>query len=153
VDSPDALGPLIDVLIQVSDHLPIVFPVHPRTRARLDAFGLNDKLDKAKGFHVLEPLGYNDFLCLTSQARVIVTDSGGLQEESTALEIPCLTMRQNTERPVTVTEGTSTLCGSSASLLNEHLAAVLSKGYKVGKCPPLWDGNAAVRIVAELMSR
>ncbi|MFK7818243.1 MAG: non-hydrolyzing UDP-N-acetylglucosamine 2-epimerase [Planctomycetaceae bacterium] len=153
VDTAEALGALVDVLVEVSDRLPIVFPVHPRTKARLESFGLTEKLEAAKGFHVLEPLGYNDFLCLTSQARVIVTDSGGLQEESTALRIPCLTMRQNTERPVTVTEGTSTLCGSDASALHDNLAAVLSSSYKLGDCPVLWDGNAAERIAVELMKR
>ena len=153
VDTAESLGALVDVLVDVSGNLPIVFPVHPRTRARLDSFGLNEKLDRAAGVHILEPLGYNDFLSLTSQARVIVTDSGGLQEESTALEIPCLTMRENTERPVTVTEGTSTLCGSDAGVLHANLEAVMNGSYKAGSCPELWDGNAAKRIAAELMAR
>ena len=153
VDSPESLGALVDVLVDVSGQLPIVFPVHPRTRARLEEFDLLGRLEGASGVRVLGPLGYNDFLCLTSQAKVIVTDSGGLQEESTALEIPCLTMRENTERPVTVTEGTSTLCGADAAVLNSHLAAVMAGEYKVGKCPELWDGNAAVRIAEQLMLR
>lgn len=153
VDTPESLSALVDVLHDVSGQLPIVFPVHPRTKARLEEFGLFEKLESAAGVRVLGPLGYNDFLCLTSQARVIVTDSGGLQEESTALEIPCLTMRENTERPVTVTEGTSTLCGSDAAALQKSLNEVLSGEYKTGQCPKLWDGNAAVRIAAELMQR
>lgn len=153
VDTSESLGALVKVLVSVSSQLPIVFPVHPRTRARLEEFGLLDELSGADGVRVLGPLGYNDFLCLTSQARVIVTDSGGLQEESTALEIPCLTMRENTERPVTVTEGTSTLCGSDAEALQRHLSAVLSGGYKTGSCPPLWDGQAAIRIAKALMER
>ncbi len=153
VDTTEALGSLVNVLVEVSANLPIVFPVHPRTRARLDSFGLNDRLAQAAGVHILDPLGYNDFLSLTSQARVIVTDSGGLQEESTALEIPCLTMRENTERPVTVTEGTSTLCGSDAKVLHANLEAVLNGSYKDGACPELWDGNAAKRIAVELMAR
>lgn len=153
VDTADSLGALIDVLANISSQLPVVFPVHPRTRARLVEFELADRLSSAAGVHVLDPLGYNDFLCLTSQARVIVTDSGGLQEESTALEIPCLTMRENTERPVTVTTGTSTLCGSDAQALQANLQAVLSGQYKQGSCPDLWDGRAAERIVDELMSR
>jgi len=109
-------------------------------------------LESASGVRILEPLGYLDFLALTSQSRVIVTDSGGLQEESTALEIPCLTMRENTERPVTVTEGTSTLCGSDPQVLDDNLRAILNGTYKSGSCPELWDGQAANRIVAELMS-
>ena len=136
----------------MSEAIPIVFSVHPRTKGRLESFGLLEKLKAVSGIQLLTPLGYLDFLALTSQSRVIVTDSGGLQEESTALGIPCLTMRENTERPVTVTEGTSTLCGSDAQLLHENLRAVLNGTYKQGKCPELWDGKAAERIVAELMS-
>jgi UDP-N-acetylglucosamine 2-epimerase (non-hydrolysing) len=101
---------------------------------------------------VLPPLGYLDFLCLTSQAKVIITDSGGLQEESTALGIPCLTARPNTERPITVDEGTSTLVGSDDEQLRQCLRAVLDGAYKHGRCPELWDGKAATRIAAVLAS-
>ena len=153
VDTPETLKGLIDVLIGVSEVLPVIFPIHPRTLARLESFDLLAALNTAKGVRLLEPLGYLDFLALTSQSKVIVTDSGGLQEESTALEIPCLTMRENTERPVTVTEGTSVLCGSNPELLNEHLQAVLNGTFKAGKCPALWDGKAAERIAAEVMSK
>ena len=152
VDNPETLRGLIDVLVGVSAALPVVFPVHPRTRARLESFNLLAGLKAASGIKTLEPLGYLDFLALTSQSRVIVTDSGGLQEESTALEIPCLTMRENTERPVTVSEGTSTLCGSDPQVLDDHLRQVLNGTYKAGRCPALWDGKAAERITAELMS-
>ena len=96
----------------------LVFPIHPRTRARLQEHGLEKELESNPNIICLGPLGYNDFLCLTSQAKVIVTDSGGLQEESTALDVPCLTMRPNTERPITVTDGTSTLVGSDAHKLS-----------------------------------
>ena len=115
------------------------------------SFGLDSILDDAGGIQLLEPQGYLDFLCLTSQAKVIVTDSGGLQEESTALGVPCLTMRANTERPVTCDEGTGTLIGSSAKTLREQFEAVLSGGYKRGQCPELWDGKAAERIVEVLV--
>lgn len=152
VDDEATLRGLLKVLTGVSEQLPVVFPVHPRTHARLVSFDLLEQLELAPGIRLLEPLGYLDFLALTSQSRVIVTDSGGLQEESTALEIPCLTMRENTERPVTVTEGTSVLCGASPQLLEENLQAVLDGTYKCGRCPELWDGRAAERIVAELMS-
>lgn len=153
VDQTTTLEPLVEALIDVSQKMPVVFPIHPRTMARLDTFGLTRQLDEAPGVRVLEPLGYNDFLCLTSQAKVIVTDSGGLQEESTALRIPCLTMRENTERPITVSKGTSTLCGSDAAALTTYLNQVLSGEYKNGRSPQLWDGRAAERIVAELMRR
>ena len=153
VDQPETLEPLVDVLIEVSSQMPIVFPVHPRTQGRLESFGLWEKLKAAVGITLQGPLGYNDFLALSSQAKVIVTDSGGLQEESTALLIPCLTMRENTERPITVTEGTSTLCGSDANLLRDCLNQVAAGTYKQGNCPTLWDGKAAERIVAALIER
>jgi len=146
VDDAEVLGQLVEVLAEMSTRLPIVFPIHPRTLAKLNAFGLATKLESAPAIRCLPPLGYREFLCLTSQARVIVTDSGGLQEESTALGIPCLTMRANTERPVTVTEGTSTLIGSDIIRLREQLEAVLARAYKIGRCPELWDGKASERI-------
>ncbi len=147
VDTPEVLSGLVDVLVDTSDRLPLAFPVHPRTLARLKEFDLLQRLEDKPEIHCLSPLGYLDFLCLTSQAKVIVTDSGGLQEESTALGVPCLTMRPNTERPATVDEGTSTLIGSSANELREYLDQVVSGRYKQGRCPELWDGNAAKRIV------
>lgn len=146
VDDPQSLSDLVNVLRQTSQTMPIVFPVHPRTKSRLDEFELLPLLEREENIRLLGPLGYHDFLCLTSQAKVIVTDSGGLQEESTALGVPCLTMRENTERPVTVDEGTSTLIGSSADKLNEYLQLVIAGEYKQGKCPELWDGHAAERI-------
>ena len=151
VDQPETLGPLVDVLIEVSGDVPIIFPVHPRTQGRLKAFDLWEKLVSAQGIKLQGPLGYNDFLAFSSQAKVIVTDSGGLQEESTALQIPCLTMRENTERPITVIEGTSTLCGSHANMLRDCLNQVSAGTYKRGICPKLWDGRAAERIVETLI--
>lgn len=146
VDHQEVLCELLQVLIDISDKMPFVFPIHPRTKTRLESFGLMEKLDACENITCLGPAGYNDFLCLTSQAKVIVTDSGGLQEESTALGVPCLTMRANTERPITVTEGTSTLVGSDAAKLKLHLNEVVSGTYRKGKCPDLWDGKAAERI-------
>lgn len=147
VDDAEVLGGLIDVFVEISSEMKFVFPIHPRTKARLEAFDLEKKLHECDGIECLEPIGYLDFLNLTSQAKVIVTDSGGLQEESTALGVPCLTMRSNTERPVTVDEGTSTLIGSSAADLRAYLRQVIDGTYKSGQCPPLWDGKAAERIV------
>jgi UDP-N-acetylglucosamine 2-epimerase (non-hydrolysing) len=150
VDAPETLGPLVRVLADAARRLPIIFPVHPRTRMRLDEFSLSSLLADSPGLHLTGPLGYLDFLCLTSQARLIVTDSGGLQEESTVLGIPCLTMRSNTERPVTVTEGTSTLVGNDPERLREQIELILSGRYKNGTAPKLWDGRAAERIAAVL---
>lgn len=150
VDTEPVLSSLVDVLIETSRTVPVVFPVHPRTSRKLEEFGLRSRLDDAESVRLLGPLGYLDFLCLTSQARVIVTDSGGLQEESTALGVPCLTMRENTERPITVTEGTSTLIGNDANKLSLHLQEVIENKYKTGSCPELWDGRASVRIAGIL---
>ncbi|MCA9191813.1 MAG: UDP-N-acetylglucosamine 2-epimerase (non-hydrolyzing) [Planctomycetales bacterium] len=147
VDSKLALSELTDVLIRSARTLPIVFPVHPRTRLKLNEFELLSKLESDRNIRLTNPLGYHDFLCLTSQAKVIVTDSGGLQEESTALGIPCLTMRENTERPITVEMGTSTLIGNDAEMLDYYLQQVICDKYKQGKCPEFWDGKAALRIV------
>jgi len=151
VDSKEVLGALLEVLIDVSKSMKLVFPIHPRTRDRLKEYGLEKVLESNPNIICLGPMGYNDFLCLTSQAKVIVTDSGGLQEESTALNVPCLTMRPNTERPITVTHGTSTLVGSDAQKLHLHLKEVIDGTYKQGECPKLWDGKAAQRIVEVLL--
>lgn len=147
VDDRDILSAILDVLIDVSHRLPLVFPIHPRTKARLEGFDLWERLQSAEGIQVLPPQGYFEFLSITSSAKVIVTDSGGLQEESTVLSVPCLTMRANTERPVTVSEGSSTLVANNADNLREQFELVLQGKYDVGKCPELWDGKAAKRIV------
>lgn len=155
VDRPDTLTGLLKVLSEMARELPIVFPVHPRTRDRIASFGLEHLLDGQKaersGIRVMPPLGYLEFLSLTSQAKVVITDSGGLQEESTALGIPCLTLRPNTERPITVTEGTSTLVGSDPENLRKAVHDVLEGRYKTGRCPNLWDGKAAERIARILV--
>jgi len=150
VDTPETLRALLEVLAEASRQLPLVFPIHPRTEERISRFGLDRLLVAHPQLLRLPPLGYLDFLALTSQARLIVTDSGGLQEESTALGIPCLTARANTERPITVEEGTSTLVGSDPQCLWRGLRAVLDGTYKQGRCPALWDGQAAVRIAQVL---
>jgi UDP-N-acetylglucosamine 2-epimerase (non-hydrolysing) len=150
VDQRENLVALVDVLIETSKQLPVVFPIHPRTQNRLQQYGLDERLRNAAALHILPPLGYSEFLCLTSQAKVVVTDSGGLQEETTALGVPCLTMRSNTERPITVEMGTSTLLGSDFSRLRECLQQVIRGQYKKGQCPELWDGRAAGRIAAIL---
>jgi len=152
VDDADTLRAILGVLVEISQDLPFVFPVHPRTASRIESFGLQSVLSEAPGITVLPPQGYLEFLALTSSSKVIVTDSGGLQEESTALSIPCLTMRDTTERPITVSEGSSTLVGNDANLLQQQLRLVLNDGYDSGRCPDLWDGKAARRIADALSS-
>ena len=114
VDDRAALAGILDALEQISARLPIIFPVHPRTRARLDEFGFADRIKRAGNLRLIEPLGYLDFLRLYSGARLVLTDSGGIQEETTVLSIPCLTLRENTERPITVEMGTNTIVGADA---------------------------------------
>ncbi len=151
VDDPLVLASLIDGLCSAAAELPMVFPVHPRTKHRLQRFDLDIRLKHAANALVLPPLGYLDFLALTSQAKVIITDSGGLQEESTALGIPCLTLRSTTERPITVEQGTCTLIGNDVGKLGDCLRQVLNGSYRVGERPQLWDGHAAERIARVLM--
>ena len=150
VDEKESLSQLIGVFAEVSRQLPLIFPIHPRTRARIEAFGLNSQLEASPNIRLAPPLGYLDFLALTSQAKVVVTDSGGLQEESTVLGVPCLTMRPNTERPTTVKVGTSTLIGSDFEMLRREFQKVLSGTYKTGRIPDFWDGQTAGRVVMAL---
>lgn len=145
VDDPAALAPIVDALRVIGRELPIVFPVHPRTRQRLESFGVG----MPDGMIVTEPLGYIDFLSLTSNARVILTDSGGLQEESTALGIPCLTLRENTERPATVEQGTNRVVGMRTDAILAAFRDAMS-GRIEARRPPLWDGHTAPRAAAVL---
>ena len=149
VDDPAVLKRLLLVLAEIGGELPLLFPMHPRTRARIAAFGL-DGLLKDSGIIVMEPLGYLDMLGLVSRARMVFTDSGGLQEETTALGVPCITLRENTERPVTVTEGTNTIVGSDPASIRGVFREIMEGRGKAGRIPPLWDGKAAQRIVKVL---
>jgi UDP-N-acetylglucosamine 2-epimerase (non-hydrolysing) len=152
VDDQHVLNEMMLAMMQISERLPVVFPVHPRTRARLESNGLWRELEAARGVKLSQPLGYLEFLSLSSRARMIITDSGGLQEESTVLGIPCLTLRENTERPVTVTDGTSTLAGKDTILLQRLVMDVIEGRYKKGRVPELWDGKAGERIAHEVLS-
>jgi len=144
VDDPRILAGLLEALMFVARQIPVVFPVHPRTRKMLaEGKGL-PALNE--GMRLIEPLGYLEFLCLSSQAQLILTDSGGLQEESTALGIPCLTLRENTERPITVTQGTNRVVGVSPQKIQDEAARVLRGEGKIGRTPELWDGRASERI-------
>jgi UDP-N-acetylglucosamine 2-epimerase (non-hydrolysing) len=145
VDVPGALSGILDVVGEISRRLPVVFPVHPRTHARLATFGLLTGHDQ---LILIEPLGYIDFLSLTSNARLILTDSGGLQEESTALGIPCLTLRDSTERPITVTEGTNEVVGTGRVAVLAGFERAMAVNGRVARRPALWDGHAAERVAS-----
>lgn len=144
VDNPPVLKSILEVLMDVGRDLPLLFPVHPRTKAKIAEFGL-PALNGGR-MRLLEPLGYLDFLKLQMHAAVVITDSGGIQEETTFLGVPCLTVRENTERPVTVEIGTNILVGQDMQRLREELERVLDGKGKRGKIPPLWDGKASERI-------
>jgi UDP-N-acetylglucosamine 2-epimerase (non-hydrolysing) len=150
VDDPATLARLLGALAEIAGELPVVFPVHPRTRARLAEPLL---ARAASRLRTVQPLGYLDFLSLTSDARLVVTDSGGLQEETTALGIPCLTVRENTERPITVAEGTNEVVGTDAQRILSAARAALSGDGKRGRCPALWDGKAGERVAEALLAR
>jgi len=143
VDHQQTLAALLDVVADLNRRLPVVLPLHPRTRANIDKFGLADKLE---GMHVLPPVGYLEMLGLMRDARVVLTDSGGIQEETTALGVPCLTLRENTERPITIDEGTNTLVGTDPVAIRAALDLVLHGAGKAGRIPEYWDGRAATRI-------
>lgn len=150
VDEPEGLKRLWSELIELSSRLPLVFPVHPRTRAQLDKLGVLALAPKS--LLLREPLGYIEFLRLQADATLIVTDSGGIQEESTVLGVPCLTLRPNTERPITVSVGSNTLIGDDPAGLLAPIEQVLAGTYKQSSVPELWDGHTAERIVSALNS-
>lgn len=148
VDNLDALAEILAALAQMSGELPVIFPVHPRTRQRIAESGL---LPTSSTVHLVDPLGYLAFLALEAHASLVVTDSGGVQEETTFLRVPCLTVRPNTERPITVTHGTNRLMPSNREALIAGARAALSAGSTCGGVPRLWDGQAAQRIVQTFM--
>lgn len=150
VDEPEALKGILEALVNIQHDLPILFPAHPRTVRRLQEFGCQDMLAAAPNLHLVEPLGYLDFLDLMMHARLILTDSGGIQEETTILGVPCLTLRENTERPVTISEGTNELVGIAPQQIVAAAQKVIAGDSKVGRIPELWDGHAAERIVSIL---
>lgn len=149
VDDPAVLRRLVECLEAMARDMPLVFPVHPRTRARIEAAGLSARLDGARVV-LLPPAGYLEMLGLMRAAKLVVTDSGGIQEETTALGVPCLTVRENTERPITIDEGTNLLVGTDADAIMTAFRDVLATGGKGGRIPELWDGRAGERIAAVL---
>jgi UDP-N-acetylglucosamine 2-epimerase (non-hydrolysing) len=145
VDDPIVLQRILESLLAVSEDLTILFPLHPRTRQRIAELGFD-----VGQLRLLDPLPYIEFLALQRRAAVVITDSGGVQEETTYLQVPCLTLRENTERPITIANGTNVLVGNNMKKFREELAKILSDEGKKGSVPPLWDGRAGGRI-AEIL--
>jgi UDP-N-acetylglucosamine 2-epimerase (non-hydrolysing) len=149
VDSTEKLAELLSAIDAIAAQIPVIFPVHPRTQQRLTQAGIKTHLQ----LKLIPPVGYLDFLCLLSKATLVLTDSGGIQEETTALGVPCLTLRENTERPVTISEGTNQLIGTDPAKILAAAQQVLSGKGKPGRIPPFWDGHAAERIVEVLLRK
>jgi UDP-N-acetylglucosamine 2-epimerase (non-hydrolysing) len=149
VDHAGVLTNLLKSIVTISQKLPVIFPIHPRTKQRIEQAGLLDLIESGN-IVCLPPVGYLQMLGLMKSAKMVLTDSGGLQEETTALGIPCVTLRENTERPITVDEGTNTIVGTDSEKIQECVKDILSTGGKSGRIPEYWDGKAASRIVAEI---
>ena len=152
VDNAETMSRILDALETIAQRIPIIFPVHPRTRLNLTKLGMQQRIDLNPRLRLIEPLGYLQFLKLMSDSAMVLTDSGGMQEETTILQVPCLTLRDNTERPVTVEQGTNTLVGTDPGRIAEEAEKIFAGGGKSGVVPDLWDGSAAQRIT-EIISR
>ena len=150
VEDPEILSGILDAITDALPDLPVIFPIHPRTRARVEAFGMGGRFTASPaepGIFLTEPLGYGEFLSLNCRARLVATDSGGLQEETTVLGIPCVTLRENTERPITVEQGTNRMAGISPGGIRKAIAEALALDCSKERRPEKWDGHAADRIV------
>jgi UDP-N-acetylglucosamine 2-epimerase (non-hydrolysing) len=153
VDDPTTFKRILDALFIIQSQIRIVFPVHPRTRKMIADMGLDSYISSMSNLTLCDPLGYYDFGKLVSESRFVLTDSGGIQEETTVYGIPCITLRENTERPITVSEGTNVLAGSDTAKIVEYSMQILDGKWKKGTIPQLWDGKTAERIVAFLERR
>ena len=149
VDEPEVLRTLLGTLGEIARETPLVFPLHPRTRQRIQAAGLGPLIE-GPDFICTAPQGYLEMLGLMKQAKLVLTDSGGIQEETTALGVPCVTLRENTERPITAEQGTNTIVGRDPAKIRACVADILQNGGKAGRIPEYWDGHAAERIAADL---
>jgi len=149
VDDPAILRTLLETVLKISHKLPVIFPMHPRTRAMIERFGLEEMLDVPE-LLLLPPMGYLEMLGLMKDARVMLTDSGGIQEETTALGVPCITLRNNTERPITVEEGTNTIAGQDPVKILAAFNEIMRSGGKAGRVPEFWDGQASIRIASAI---
>jgi len=152
VDDPTTLARILDALEVIQQDIPIIFPIHPRTRKNLAAGPLAARTENIKGLRLVDPMGYLDFLRLMAEAKVVLTDSGGIQEETTILKVPCITLRENTERPITVEMGTNALVGTDTDAIVAAYRSATAGGRSAGKIPPMWDGQAARRI-ADILAR
>jgi len=153
VDDKESLDRILAAFERITQKATVVFPIHPRTRKMLTEFGLQQRAEQIANLKLLEPLGYLDFLALMERAQLVLTDSGGIQEETTYLGVPCLTLRKSTERPITVEVGTNQLCGDNLGLAVEQSLAILGGKKKAGLVPDLWDGRAATRIAEIIISK
>lgn len=153
VDDYDTLDGILRAIGDIQWKIPILFPIHPRTIKRLDEFGIDDQFRMTPHLHFIKPQSYLRFLSLMMDSRFVLTDSGGLQEETTVLGVPCLTLRENTERPITITMGTNELVGTKTENIIQAAQKILGGDWKIGSIPPLWDGRAAERIVGILASQ
>jgi UDP-N-acetylglucosamine 2-epimerase (non-hydrolysing) len=152
VDCADAFSGILDAFAEIAQELPIVFPMHPRSKSKLGTLGLAERASEIANLHLVEPLGYLDFMKLMGDAAVVLTDSGGIQEETTILGVPCLTLRDNTERPVTLSQGTNRLTGNSTDAIVSAYREVRENPPTTKRIPDLWDGHAAERIVEQLLA-
>jgi len=153
VDDPLIFGRILDALEVIQNDMPIIFPVHPRTKKNLVSSSLGERMEIQPNLQFIDALGYLDFLKLMSSAKIVLTDSGGIQEETTILDIPCLTLRENTERPVTVEIGSNQIVGTDTSRIISAYRQAVNGGWRKPQMPPLWDGRASERIVKILLDR
>jgi UDP-N-acetylglucosamine 2-epimerase (non-hydrolysing) len=153
VDDPVVLGRLLDPIETICRDMPVVFPIHPRTRKNLESSPLGGRVQGLPNLKIVDPMGYLDFLKLLARSRLVLTDSGGIQEETTVLKVPCLTLRENTERPVTVTAGSNRIVGTDPQRILAAYREVLGASSRASGIPPLWDGQAATRIVRILAEK
>lgn len=151
IDDKTAFLNILAALEKIQEKITIVFPIHPRSKKMIESFGLKEKLASLKNLKLIEPLGYLEFGKLVSNSKFVLTDSGGIQEETTIYQIPCITIRENTERPITVWEGTNELAGNNATKIIQLAEKALNNEWKQGKIPEFWDGKASQRIVENLM--
>ena len=151
VDEEDVLTRLVHMFGDIEKEIPVIFPIHPRTLKMIEQYGLKKRVEEMKNLVLLEPQGYLDFLSLMMNARALLTDSGGIQEETTFLGIPCITMRENTERPITAEIGTNVVAGRRVDYIRKLIDKIIQGEWKEHRIPPLWDGNAASRIVKILI--
>lgn len=147
VDNKENFLKIINAFDHIQKQLPLVFPIHPRTLNRIDEFSLKSRFDNMQNFKLIEPQGYFDFLKMEKYAKIVLTDSGGIQEETTVLDVPCLTIRENTERPITITQGTNKLVGTDTEKIILETEKILNGENSVGKTPEFWDGKTAERVV------